>query len=190
MKKVLINLWFPNDYYDILDYTSVDYKSVYLYEKQYVQNMKGQNQNYHSQVHVLNKGKGLRVEKKQPITKEKFELVKRNQDLQQVIELKIKDTTCQKFDEEVKEMKDEFMKDNDRNEEMVIIENIVEGSIEVKYEDESTTHNPQVSVDLLKMTTQYVVCALCVLSSGFHDINIINHAVTKSDTSAAITSIL
>ena len=35
---------------------------------------------------------------------------------------------------------------------MVIIENIVEDSIEVKYEDESTTHNPQVSVDLLKMT--------------------------------------
>ena len=39
---------------------------------------------------------------------------------------------------------------------MVIIENIVEDSIKVKYEDESTTHNPQVSVDLLKMTTQYV----------------------------------
>ena len=35
---------------------------------------------------------------------------------------------------------------------MVIIENIVEDSIEVKYEDESTTHNPQVSIDLLKMT--------------------------------------
>ena len=29
-------------------------------------------------------------------------------------------------------------------------------SIEVKYEDESTTHNPQVSVDLLEMTIQYV----------------------------------
>ena len=43
-----------------------------------------------------------------------------------------------------------------RKEEMVIIENIVEDSIEVKYEDESTTHNPQVSVDLLKMTIQYV----------------------------------
>ena len=39
---------------------------------------------------------------------------------------------------------------------MVIIENIVEDSIEVKYEDESTTHNPQFSVDLLKMTIQYV----------------------------------
>ena len=39
---------------------------------------------------------------------------------------------------------------------MVIIENIVENSIEVKYEDESTTHNPQVSVDLLKMTIQYI----------------------------------
>ena len=39
-----------------------------------------------------------------------------------------------------------------KNEEMVIIEKIVEDSIEVKYVDESTTHNPQVSVDLLKMT--------------------------------------
>ena len=39
---------------------------------------------------------------------------------------------------------------------MVIIENFVEDSIEIKYEDESITHNPQVSVDLLKMTIQYV----------------------------------
>ena len=39
---------------------------------------------------------------------------------------------------------------------MVIIENIVEDSIEVKYEDETTTHNLQVSIDLLKMTIQYV----------------------------------
>ena len=39
---------------------------------------------------------------------------------------------------------------------MVIIENNMEDSIEVKYEHESTTHNPQVSVDLLKMTIQYV----------------------------------
>ena len=45
--------------------------------------MKGQpqNQNYHSQVHVSSKGKGSRVEKKQPISKEKFEVVKKNQDL-------------------------------------------------------------------------------------------------------------
>ena len=33
MKRVLIDLWFPNDYYDILDYTSIDYKSIYSYEK-------------------------------------------------------------------------------------------------------------------------------------------------------------
>ena len=39
MKRVLIESWFPNDYYDILDYASVNYKS-----KQYVQNMKGQPQ--------------------------------------------------------------------------------------------------------------------------------------------------
>ena len=56
-EKVLIDLWFPNGYYDILDYTSVDYKFVYSYEKQYVQNMKSrpQNQNYHSQIHVPSK---------------------------------------------------------------------------------------------------------------------------------------
>ena len=61
----------PNDYYDILDYTSVDYNFVYSFEKQYVQNMKGQpqNQNYHSMVHVSSKGNILRVEKKQPISK-------------------------------------------------------------------------------------------------------------------------
>ena len=65
-KRVLIDLWFLNDYYDILDYTSVDYKSVCSYEKQYVQNMEGQpqNQNYNNQVHASSKGKGLRVEKK------------------------------------------------------------------------------------------------------------------------------
>ena len=50
MKRILIYLWFPNDYYDILDYTNVDYKSIYSHEMQYVQHMKGQpqNQNYHS----------------------------------------------------------------------------------------------------------------------------------------------
>ena len=46
--------------------------------------------------------------------------------------------------------------DNDRNQDMVIIENIAKDPIEVKYKDESTTHNPQVLVDFLKMTTQYV----------------------------------
>ena len=99
----------------------------------------------------------MRVDKKQPISKENFEVVKKDQHLQQVIELKIEDNTCQKFDEEVKETKVELIVDNDKNEEMVIIENIVEDSIDVKYEDESTTHNPHISVDLLKMTTQYVV---------------------------------
>ena len=54
-----------------------------------------QNQNYHSQVHVSSKWKGLRVEKKQPISKENFEVVKKNQDLQQVIELKIEDLRYQ-----------------------------------------------------------------------------------------------
>ena len=83
-------------------------------------------------------------------------MVKKDQDLQQVIELKIENTTCQIFDKEVKKMKVELIVDNDRNEEMVTIENITEDSIEVKSKDESTTHNPHISVDLLKMTTQYV----------------------------------
>ena len=66
MKMILIDLWFANDYYDILDYTSLDYKSTYLYEMQYVQNKEGQpqNQNYHNQAHVSSKVKDLRVEKK------------------------------------------------------------------------------------------------------------------------------
>ena len=125
-------------------YISVDYKSVCSYEKQYVQNMEGQpqNQNNHSQVHVSSKGKGLRVEKQQPISKENFEMVKKDQDLQQVIELKIEDTTCLKLDEEVKKKKVELIVDSDKNQEMVIVENIVEDPIEVKYEDKSTTHNP------------------------------------------------
>ena len=33
MEKVLIDSWFPCDYYNILDYTSVDYRSRYSYEK-------------------------------------------------------------------------------------------------------------------------------------------------------------
>ena len=70
--------------------------------------------------------------------------------------MKIEDTMCQKFDEEVKEKKIELIVDNGRNQEMVIIENIVKDPIEVKYYDESIIHNPQVLVDLLKMTTQYV----------------------------------
>ena len=101
-----------------------------------------QNQNYHNQVHVSSKGKGLRVEKKQTIFKENFEVVKKDQDLHQIIKLKIEDTTCQKLDEEVKEKKVELIVDNDRNQKMVIVENIVENPIEVKYKDKSTTHNP------------------------------------------------
>ena len=89
---------------------------------------------------MSSKGKGLRVEKKQPISKENFEVVKKDQDLQQVIELKIEDTTCQNFDEDVKEF--ELIMDSDRNQEMVINENIVEDPIEVKYDDESIIHNP------------------------------------------------
>ena len=83
----------------------------------------------------------MRVEKKQPISKENFEVVKKDQDLQQVVELKIEYTTCQKFDEDVKEKKVEFIVDNERNQEKLIIENIVEYPIEVKFKNKSITHN-------------------------------------------------
>ena len=78
--------------------------------------------------------------------------------MQQVVELKLEDTTSQKFDEEAREKKVKLIVEDPiyRNKEVIIIENIVEDPIEVKYEDESITHNPQVPVDLLKMTTQYV----------------------------------
>ena len=69
-------------------------------------------------------------------------MVKKDQDLYQVIELKIEDATCQILDEEVKERKVELIVNNDRNQKMVIVENIVEDPIEVKYENQSTTHNP------------------------------------------------
>ena len=39
---------------------------------------------------------------------------------------------------------------------MLFRSNIVEDPLEVKGEDKSITHNPQVPVDLLKTTTQYV----------------------------------
>ena len=92
----------------------------------------------------------------QPISKENFEVVEKYQDLQQVVELKLEKSTFQRFDEKVKNQKNELIVDNDRNEEMVMIENIVEDPIEVKYEDESITHDPQVSVDLPKMTTKSI----------------------------------
>ena len=62
--------------------------------------------------------------------------------MQQVIELKIEDATYEKFDEDVKEKKVELIMDNDKNQEMVINENIVEDPIEVKYDDQSIIHNP------------------------------------------------
>ena len=62
--------------------------------------------------------------------------------MQQVIELKIEDTTYEKFDEDVKEKKVQLIMDNDKNQEMVINENIVEDPIEVKYDDQSIIHNP------------------------------------------------
>ena len=63
--------------------------------------------------------------------------------MQQVVELKL-------------EKKNELIVEDHRNQEIVIIENIVEDPLEVKGEDEFISYNPQVPVDLLKTTTQYV----------------------------------
>ena len=52
--------------------------------------------------------------------------------MQQVVELKLEDTTCKKFDEKVKEKKIKLIVVNDRNQEIVFIENIVKDPIEVK----------------------------------------------------------
>ena len=53
----------------------------------------------------------------------------------------------------VKEKNIELIVENGIDKEMVIIDNIVEDSIKVKYENESTIHNPHVSLNLLKITT-------------------------------------
>nr|XP_023884409.1 zinc finger BED domain-containing protein RICESLEEPER 3-like [Quercus suber] len=90
---------------------------------------RGQNQNYHCQVHASSKGKSFRVEKEQPISGETFVVVKKGQDLQQVVELKL-------------EKKIELIVEDHRNQEIVIIENNVKDPLGVKGEDESITHNP------------------------------------------------
>ena len=147
MKKASVDLWFPPDYYDILAYTSVNYRSIYSYEEEYIQNMKGkpQNQNDNIQIHVSRKEKGLRVDKMQSISKENFKVAEKDQDLQQFVELKLEDTTFQNFDYEVKEKKIELIVDNGENQEMVTIENIMEDPVQDKYEDEFMTHNPSSS---------------------------------------------
>ena len=126
---------------------------VYSYEKEYIENIKcqPQNRNYHIQASVSRKEKVLEINK-QPISKENFE----DQDLQQVVELKLKDSTFQNYDEEVKEKKIELIVDNIKNQEMVIIESIFEDPIEVKYEDKTITYNPQIQIDLLKTTTKFI----------------------------------
>ena len=91
-----------------------------------------------------------------PISKDNFEVVEKYQYIQQVVELKPENRTFQRFNEKVKKQKIELIVDNNRNQEMAIIENIVEDTNEVKYKDESITHNPQVSVDLLKITTKSI----------------------------------
>ena len=146
MKKVSVDLWFPPNYYDILAYTSVNYRSIYSYKGEYFQNMKGkpQNQNDNIQIQVSRKEKGLRVDKMQSISKENFKVIEKDQDLQQFVELKLENTTFQNFDDEVKEKKIELIVDNGENDqEIVTIENIMEDPVQVKYADEFMTHSPK-----------------------------------------------
>ena len=46
--------------------------------------------------------------------------------------------------------------DNDGNQKMVIIENIVEDSVEVNYENKSITYSPYISLDLLNMAIKSI----------------------------------
>ena len=47
--------------------------------------------------------------------------------------------------------------DNDGNQKMVIIENIMEDSIEVNYENKSITYSPHISLDLLNMAIKSII---------------------------------
>ena len=52
------------------------------------------------------KEKSLRVDKMLPISKENVEVVEKDQDLQQVVELKLEKGTFERFDEKVKKLED------------------------------------------------------------------------------------
>jgi hypothetical protein len=64
----------------------------------------------------------------------------------------VKDDVLEKVLEEAKEGNLELIEENDKNLEVKIFGNIVKGSIEVKHEGESITHNSQDLVDLLYST--------------------------------------
>ncbi len=64
----------------------------------------------------------------------------------------VKDDVLEKVLEEAKEGNLELIEENDKNLEVKIFGNIMEGSIEVKHEGESITHNSQDLVDLLYRT--------------------------------------
>ena len=57
----------------------------------------------------------------QPSIGENLEVVEKDQDLQQVVELKLEDHTIQEVDEDIKEKKIELIKENGGNHEMEII---------------------------------------------------------------------
>ena len=57
----------------------------------------------------------------QPSIGENLEVVEKDQDLQQVVELKLEDNTIQEVDEDIKEKKIELIKENGGNHEMEII---------------------------------------------------------------------
>ena len=57
----------------------------------------------------------------QPSIGENLEVVEKDQDLQQVVELKLEDNTIQEVDEDIKEKKIELIEENGGNHEMEII---------------------------------------------------------------------
>ena len=58
-----------------------------------------------------------------------------------LLNLTLKIPLVKRHDEDVKEKKVELIVDNERNQEKLIIENIVEYPIEVKFKNKSITHN-------------------------------------------------
>ena len=54
----------------------------------------------------------------QPLIGENLEVVEKDQDLQQVVELKLDDNTIQEVDEDIKEKKIELIEENGGNHEM------------------------------------------------------------------------
>ena len=135
MKTVLIDLWFPNDYYDIL-IIQVLIINLYMHMKSNM--FKTWKVNYKTKIvtvkstcQVKKRVWGLR--RSSLFLKKILKWLKTIKTCNKLLNwrLKIYDTNCQKLDEEFIEKKVELIVDNDRIQNMVIVENIEEDPIEV-----------------------------------------------------------